>query len=49
MPPPIISPGELDTDPEISFLSPKAYFKHPDITEIQNALFLEKKTDARPE
>lgn len=35
--------GELDTDPEISHLSPKAHFKHPEIEEIHQALFVEKK------
>lgn len=35
--------GELDTPAETSFLSPKAHFKHPEIIEIQNALFKEKR------
>lgn len=35
--------GELDTDPDISFLAPKAHFKHPDIIEIQQALFIDKR------
>ena len=35
--------GELDTDPEISYLSPKAFFKHAEIVEIQQRLFGEKR------
>ena len=35
--------GELDTDPKISHLAPKAYFHHKEIQEIQNAIFVEKK------
>lgn len=35
--------GELDTDPDISHLSPKSNFKHPEIEEIQQSLFVEKK------
>lgn len=35
--------GQLDTDPEISHLAPKAYFHHKDIQEIQNAIFVEKR------
>ena len=31
--------GELDTPPEISFLEPKAFFQHPEILDIQHALF----------
>ena len=34
--------GELDTDPAISHLAPKAFFHHPDILDIQHALFDEK-------
>jgi hypothetical protein len=34
--------GKLDTNPEISHLAPKAFFQHPDILEVQNALFVEK-------
>lgn len=34
--------GELDTDPAISYVSPKASFKHEDILKIQNSLFVEK-------
>lgn len=35
--------GELDRDPTISYLAPKAYFHHKDIIEIQNAIFVRKK------
>ncbi len=35
--------GELDTDPKISHLAPKAYFKHEQITKVQQAIFIEKK------
>ncbi len=35
--------GELDTDPEVSHLVPKAYFKHDEIIKIQNSIFVEKK------
>jgi glycosyltransferase involved in cell wall biosynthesis len=35
--------GKLDTDPEISHLAPKAFFRHEDILEVQHALFVEKK------
>lgn len=35
--------GELDTPAETSFLSPKAHFKHPEIVEVQNILFSEKR------
>jgi glycosyltransferase involved in cell wall biosynthesis len=35
--------GQLDTDPEISHLAPKAFFQHPDILEVQHALFEEKR------
>lgn len=38
--------GELDTDPSISHLAPKASFDHKDIKKIQNALFVEKKRPA---
>jgi glycosyltransferase involved in cell wall biosynthesis len=34
--------GELDTDAEISHLVPKAFFKHPEILEIQHSLFTKK-------
>jgi glycosyltransferase involved in cell wall biosynthesis len=34
--------GELDTDPDISFLVPKAHFKNKEILEVQHALFVEK-------
>ena len=34
--------GELDTDPDISHLVPKAFFKHEEILEIQHALFIKK-------
>lgn len=35
--------GELDTEPEISHLVPKAYFQHEEILEVQRPLFLEKR------
>jgi glycosyltransferase involved in cell wall biosynthesis len=35
--------GKLDTDPEISHLVPKAFFKHEDILEVQDALFVDKR------
>ncbi len=35
--------GELDTDPEISHLVPKAFFQHPDILEVQQLLFIKKR------
>ena len=34
--------GNLDTDPEISHLVPRAFFQHEDILEVQHALFEEK-------
>jgi len=34
--------GELDTPDEISYLEPKAFFQHPEILEIQQALFTKK-------
>jgi glycosyltransferase involved in cell wall biosynthesis len=35
--------GELDTEPEISHLVPKAYFQHKEILEVQRPLFSEKR------
>jgi hypothetical protein len=35
--------GLLDTDPAISHLAPKAFFKHEEIVEVQQAIFVEKK------
>ena len=35
--------GELDTEPEISYLVPKAYFQHKEILEVQRPLFSEKR------
>ncbi|MBU2521308.1 MAG: glycosyltransferase family 4 protein [Proteobacteria bacterium] len=35
--------GELDTDPEVSHLVPKAHFKHEEILKLQQAIFIEKK------
>lgn len=35
--------GQLNTDAETSHLAPKAFFHHPEIVEVQNALFVEKK------
>ena len=35
--------GKLDTDPEISHLAPKAFFRHEEIREVQDALFVEKR------
>jgi glycosyltransferase involved in cell wall biosynthesis len=35
--------GELDTDPKISHLVPKAFFQHEEILEIQQSLFIEKR------
>ena len=35
--------GMLDTDPDISHLAPKAFFKHEDIIEVQDALFVDKR------
>ena len=35
--------GELDTDPTISHLAPKAFFKHQEILEVQHALFVQKR------
>ncbi len=35
--------GEVDTDPAISHVAPKAHFKHKEIMELQNTLFEEKK------
>ena len=37
--------GELDTPSEISHLVPEAHFKHAEIEQIQDALFVEKKRD----
>jgi len=34
--------GELDTDPDISHPAPLAHFKHAEIMELQNTLFVEK-------
>jgi glycosyltransferase involved in cell wall biosynthesis len=34
--------GELDTDPEKSYRVPEAHFQHPDILEIQDALFVKR-------
>jgi glycosyltransferase involved in cell wall biosynthesis len=34
--------GELDTDSKLSHLSPLAHFKHPEIQEVQEALFVKK-------
>jgi len=34
--------GLLDTDPAISHLAPKAFFKHEEIIEVQRAIFAEK-------
>jgi glycosyltransferase involved in cell wall biosynthesis len=34
--------GQLDTDPDASHLVPEAFFHHPEILEVQNALFVEK-------
>lgn len=38
--------GQLDTDPKLSHLAPKAFFQHEEIDEVQNALFVEKKRTA---
>jgi len=38
--------GELDTDPAISHLSPLAHFQHPEIKEINDALFVHKRRTA---
>lgn len=35
--------GMLDTDPNISYLVPKAFFQHEDILEIQHELFVKKR------
>jgi mannosylglucosylglycerate synthase len=35
--------GELDTDPSISYLVPKAHFKHEEILKLYKAIFVEKK------
>ncbi len=35
--------GMLDTDPAISHLAPKAFFKHEEIVKVQSAIFVEKK------
>ena len=35
--------GELDTDSEISHLAPKAFFQHPEVLDLQHALFVEKR------
>jgi glycosyltransferase involved in cell wall biosynthesis len=35
--------GELDTDPAVSHLAPLAHFQHPEIMEIQEALFVHKR------
>lgn len=35
--------GELNTDPLISYLVPKAHFKHEEILKLQHAIFVEKK------
>ncbi len=35
--------GELDTEPEISHLVPKAYFQHEEILDVQRPLFSEKR------
>ena len=34
--------GELDTDPAISHLVPKAFFQHEEILKVQQELFVEK-------
>jgi glycosyltransferase involved in cell wall biosynthesis len=39
--------GELDTEPEVSILAPKAHFKHTEIREVQHELFSEKKRSRR--
>ena len=31
--------GKLDTNPEVSYLCPEAYFEHPDIREINSTIF----------
>jgi len=35
--------GMLDTDPAISYLASKAFFKHEEIVKVQRAIFVEKK------
>jgi len=35
--------GELDTDPAVSHVAPKAHFKHEEILELQHTLFVEKR------
>jgi glycosyltransferase involved in cell wall biosynthesis len=35
--------GELDTDPKISHLAPKAFFQHDEIMEVQHTLFVQKR------
>ena len=35
--------GMLDTDPAISHLAPKAFFKHEEIVKVQRAIFVDKK------
>jgi len=35
--------GQLDTDPAISHLAPKAFFQHEEILEVQRELFVEKR------
>ncbi len=37
--------GQLNTNPDTSHLAPKAFFRHPEIVEVQNTLFVEKKRD----
>jgi glycosyltransferase involved in cell wall biosynthesis len=35
--------GEVDTDPAVSHVAPKAHFQHQEILELQNTLFVEKR------
>ncbi|MBC8393570.1 MAG: glycosyltransferase family 4 protein [Deltaproteobacteria bacterium] len=35
--------GEIDTDPAVSHVAPKAHFKHEEILELQHTLFVEKR------
>ncbi|MCP4110894.1 MAG: glycosyltransferase family 4 protein [Desulfobacteraceae bacterium] len=39
--------GQLDTDPAISYLTPKAFFKHDEILDLQESIFTHKKRDSK--
>ena len=39
--------GEIDTDPSISYIVPKAHFKHEEILKLQHSIFVEKKRTSK--